>query len=44
MTIGGKYLPLLNLIRLTYENQKFQNQTILRSKANRVTYWLGDFG
>lgn len=38
VTVGGKHLPRLNLITLTYKNQKFQNQTIPRSKASYVTF------
>lgn len=38
VTVGGKHLPLLNLITLTYKNRKFQNQTIPRSKASYVTF------
>lgn len=35
MTVGGKYLPSLNLIRLTYKNQEFQNQTMPRSNKGQ---------
>lgn len=38
VTVGGKHLPLLNLITLTYKNRKFQNQTIPTSKAGYITF------